>query len=198
MRFQSDGKCLNIIELIDFIMKLVHLEEDLVNNKGNQEILKNGLKEYCESDCLQIVASYYTACAAVEEAIHQIFLFKALYCSKDGGDFCLVKGLEKMELGDVSRFKLRIYCIAPQFSCPRETCKTTITKAKTALGCCCQNLFNIEGSPFRDLIPEFIIRFMECQIELPKMCGCSSLTTSFVAVVTMALVGTIINKYLLF
>ncbi|XP_019856847.1 PREDICTED: uncharacterized protein LOC109585285 [Amphimedon queenslandica] len=191
MRFQSDGKCLNIIELLDFIVKLVHGDENLQNNEANRKILKEGLESYCDTDCIQIITSYYSACAGVEEAIHQLFLFKMLYCAKDGGDFCLVKGLDKMEKGEVSKYKLRIYCVAPEFFCPRESCKKAVNEAKTGLGCCCQNLFNIEGSPFRDLIPNFIVRFMECKIELPKMCGCGSLTGNLLTIMTSAMIGLI-------
>ena len=118
MRFQSDGKCLNIIELLDYITKLVLSEDNLVNNEGNQKILKEGLESYCDSDCIQIVSSYYAACASVDEAVHQLFLFKMLYCAKDGEDFCLVKGLEEMEKGIVNKYKLRIYCIAPRVFLP--------------------------------------------------------------------------------
>ena len=196
MRFQSDGKCLNIIELLDYITKLVLSEDNLVNNEGNQKILKEGLESYCDSDCIQIVNSYYAACASVDEAVHQLFLFKMLYCAKDGEDFCLVKGLEEMEKGTVNKYNLRIYCIAPEFFCPRESCKKAINDAKSALGCCCQNLFNIEGSPFRDLIPEFIVRFMECQIELPKMCGCGSLTASIVIVTIVVFLSMFVSKYI--
>lgn len=199
MRFQNDGNCLNIVELIQYITKLVHHEDYLINNAANRGILARGLQEYCESDCIQIISSYYTACSSVNEAIHQLFLYKALYCAKDKKDYCLVKGLEKMESGNVNKYKFRIYCVAPEFTCPRQTCKDTINEAKNALGCCCQNLFNIEGSPFRDLIPNFIMRFLECQIEVPKMCtGCSRLTTSLASIMTMLTVVVITNKILTF
>ena len=185
MRFQSDGKCLNIIELIEFIIKLVHGDENLPNNKANQDLCKESLESYCPTDCFNIIVSYYTACAAVDEAIHQLFLYKALWCSKDGGDYCIVKGLKGMEEGKVSKYKLRVHCIAPEFFCPRDSCKKTINDAKSSLGCCCQNLFNIEGSPFRDIIPDIIVRFMECQIEVPKMCSSYPPAMTFVTILTL-------------
>ena len=197
MRFRSDSKCLNIIELIDYIDKLVHSDDKLVNNKANQDLLKKGLESYCPTDCMQIIISYYTACAGADEALHQLFLYKVFYCSKDGGDYCIVKGLQKMESGDVSKYKLKIYCVSPEMFCARDSCKTAINDAKSALGCCCQNLFNIEGSPFRDRIPDFVMRFMECKVELPKLCSSSYiLKMDITAVVLVALLALFLNKHL--
>lgn len=195
MRFQSDGKCLNIIEMIEFMIKLVHGDENLVNSQQNRDLVKEGLESYCPTDCFNIITSYYTACAGVDEAVQQLFLYKGLWCSKDGGDYCFVKGLKGMEDVKVSNFKFRIYCLAPEFFCPRESCKKAINEAKSALGCCCQNLFNIEQSPFRDIIPDFIVRFMECQIEVPQMCGTSCLQMNMFLLLLIMFLSVIITLY---